>query len=221
MFNIAQGFKDIANKFKSGLPIKNGGTGATDRATALNNLINFTPSNIQLVRSYGSNTSISTSYNYFIPSFGGSSYWTTQYQKGYLSSVSQSVTWQNRTQTVTGIKVDENISGGNTGLFGSVYILISGNVRYLKNTSTNSSLQTGIIRLRNETYETVNWVTGTYGAERLSQSFCQLVLAYPGDFFFLGGYKGTASHDVDIIDGVSTKWGAVLVNSFMTEAITV
>lgn len=187
----------------SPLGITSGGTGATNSSDAFKNIFGYTPSGYVMYK--GEDTATATSGNYFHVTYGTN--WVDSYSWGsHLSKVSASVTWGDKTQTNTCIKIADNAPTG--------CIMVVGNIRYLRGTTTAGALQTAIIRTRSGTSEAQSWITGTYdssSSERISQSFSQLVWVQPGDLIWIGGYKGTASHAVTIVSNISTKWGAYYV----------
>lgn len=188
----------------SPLAISSGGTGATTKSDAFKNIFGYSPSGYVMYKN--EDTVTSTSYNYFHVSYGSSN-WTKSYSWGsHLSLANESVTWGERTMTNACIKVADDAPAG--------CVMVVGTVRYTKDTSSASSVQTAIIRCRDGTSSAQTWAVGTYdssSSERISHSFSQLIWVEPGDLIWLGGYKGTASHSLTIKSGISTKWGAYYV----------
>lgn len=188
----------------SPLGISSGGTGANNVSDARKNILGYTPSGYVMYRNAESVTS--TSYNYFHVSYGSSN-WTQSFSWGsHLSLANESVTWGDRTMTNACIKVADDAPTG--------CIMVVGEVRYLRGTTSAGALQTAVIRTRGGTSESQTWVVGTYDSasnERITHSISTLVWVQPGDLIWLGGWKGTASHAVTISSGVSTKWGAYYV----------
>ena len=152
-------------------------------------------------KSSEANTTVKTSVNYFKVSYGSS--WTVDKYGSNFSSLTKNFTWNSGTSTATGIQISANAPAG--------YIHVFGDVRYLKSTTTSSAIQTYIVRDRGGTASTLGLVCGTYNissSERITHSFDQIVYVEPGDFIFIGGYKGVASVALEIVTGNYTRWGA-------------
>ena len=203
MFNVAQGFKDIANKFKNGLPIKNGGTGATDRATAWSNISNGKNSLISIILQdgIGDNLIAADKNTYSVV------YYTPQdlnvyYGNSTLSHIyfeTEYVTWNNANYDTIGVKLYDTAPEG--------YYLVTGSTCYVLNTSTSDTavVQTAIVRKRGDSYSNMTWVTGRYASCTFSQSFSQIVYLKPGDFVFIGLYADLANGDSLYVKGGSTN----------------
>ena len=160
------------------------------------------PSGAALYKNAGSDRSVSQSYNYFHASYDDS--WATDYEYGHLSVVSKTITWADRSSKVKGIQVAADAPAG--------YLLLTGNIRYLKSTAANSGVQTSILRTRAGTTSEFTWICGTYGNERISHVLSQIIPVEPGDFISLGGYKTAADIDLKVVDGISSRWGALWVD---------